>query len=82
MTRTVPAPLHAQEGLTHIDFYMDDIISTVKGGLERQHRLFDGTVCALKWLFLYLPGNIKDWSSVENLLAGEGEWTCVEEVLG
>ena len=43
---TWPGPPHTPERLTHIDFHMDDVISAVQG----QHRLFDGTVLALKWL--------------------------------
>ena len=38
----------AQQSLTHIDCYMDDVISVVQGGTKRQHQVFDGTVCALK----------------------------------
>ena len=45
-----PPPPHVRENLTHIDCYMDDIISAVQGEPERQHRFFDGTLCALKWL--------------------------------
>ena len=52
-----------------------------KGGEERQHRVFDSTVRALKWLFPSLPGEAKDSVSVKKLLAGEGDWECVKEVL-
>ena len=41
---------HTPESLTHIDCYMDDIISAVQGVPDRQHRVFGGTLCALKWL--------------------------------
>ena len=78
---TVPGPLHTPESLTHINFYMDDVISVVQKGPYLQHRVFDGTVRALKWLFLSLPGELKDSTSVKKLVAGEGGWTCVKEVL-
>ena len=45
---TRPGPPHMHESLTHIDCYMDDVISMVQYGLELQHRAFDGTVCSLK----------------------------------
>ena len=61
---------------------MDDVISVVQGAQDRQHRVFDGTVRALKWLFPFLPGELKDSVSVKKLVAGEGDWTCVKEVLG
>ena len=31
---------------------------------------------------LSLPGELKDLVSVKKLLTGEGDWTCVKEVLG
>ena len=61
---------------------MDDIISVVQGGLDHQHRVFDGTVRALKWLFPSSPMDSKDLVSIKKLLAGEGYWTCAKEVLG
>ena len=61
---------------------MDDVISVVQRGPDRQHRVFDGTVRALKWLFLSLPGELKDSVNVKKLVAGEGGWTCVNEFLG
>ena len=61
---------------------MGDFISAVQGGPDRQHQVFDGTVCAVKWLFPSLPGELKDSVSVKKLVAGEGDWTCVKEVLG
>ena len=79
---TGPGPPHTPESLAHIDCYMDDIISVVQGGTDRQHRVFDGTVRALKWLFPSLPGDLKDSVSVKKLVAVEGDWTCVKEVLG
>ena len=51
---------------------MDDIISVVQGGLDHQHRVFDGTVRALKWLFPSSPMDSKDLVSIKKLLAGEG----------
>ena len=57
---TRPGPPHNPKSLTHIDCYMDDVISVVQGGLDRQHRVFDGTVRALKWLFPSLPGELKE----------------------
>ena len=79
---TGPDPPHTPESLTHIDCYMDDVISVVQGGPDRQHQVFDGTVRALKWLFPSLPGELKDSVSVKKLVAGEGDCTCVKEVLG
>ena len=79
---TGPGPPHTQESLTHIDCCMDGIVSVVQGGVDRQHRVFDGTVRALKWLFSSLPRELKDLVSVKKLVAGEGDWTCVKEVLG
>ena len=79
-TRHVPP--HTPESLTHIDCYMDEVILVVQGGPDCQYQVFDGTVRALKWLFLSLPGELKDSVSVKKLMAGEGEWTCVKEVLG
>ena len=37
---------------------------------------------AIKWLFPSLLGESKDSVSVKKLLAGEGDWECVKEVLG
>ena len=67
---TGPGPPHTPESLAHIDFYMDDIISAVQGGPYRQHRVFEGTVCALKWIFPSLPEELKDSVNVKNLVAG------------
>ena len=77
-----PHPTHAQDSLTHIDCYMDGVISAVQGGPKQQHQVFDGTVCALKYLLLSLLGDSKYSVSVKKLLAVEGDWTCVKEVLG
>ena len=49
-----------------------------KVGSERQHRVFDSTVRALKWIFPSLPGEAKDSVSVKKLLAGEGDWESVK----
>ena len=57
-------PPHTPESLTHIDCYMDDVISVVQGVPYRQHRVFDDTVFALKWIFLSLPGELKDLVSL------------------
>ena len=54
---TRPGPLCTLDSLTHIDFYMDEVISSVQGVPDLQHRVFYGTVRALKWLFLSLPGS-------------------------
>ena len=54
---TGPPPPHTDESLTHICCYMDDVISEVQGGPDIQNQVFDGTVCALKWLFMTLPGD-------------------------
>ena len=79
---TVMPPPHTPEILTHIYFYMDDVISAVQGVLDFQHRVFDGTCRALKCLFPSLPGELKYSVSVKNLLAVEGDWTCIKGVLG
>ena len=78
-TEMSPPPTSAS--LTHIDCYMDDVIAAVQEGAEQQHRVFDSTVHALKWLFPSLPGEAKDSVSVKKLLAGEGDWECVKEAL-
>ena len=69
---TGPGPPHTPESLTHIDFYMDDVISAVQGGPDCQHLVFDGTVRALKWLFPSLPGELKNSVSVKKLVEIEG----------
>ena len=69
---TGQGPPHTPESLTHIGFYMDDVISEVQVGADRQHQVFSSTLCALKWLFPSFPGNLKDLVSVKNLIAGEG----------
>ena len=51
---------------------MDAVISSLQGGAEQQHRFFDSTVRALKWIFYVLPGEAKDLELVKKLLAGEG----------
>ena len=75
------SPSHPREPHPY-RFYMDDVISVVQGGAYLQHQVFDGTVCALKWLFPSLPGELKDSVSVKKIVVGEGEWICVKEVLG
>ena len=79
---TGPGPSHTLERLTHIYCCMDDVISAVQGGPDRQHRVFDGTVCAVEWLFPSLTGELKDSVSVKKLVAGEGGWTCAKEIMG
>ena len=68
--------------LTHIYCYVDDIISAVQGGPEFQHRVFDGSVCALKWILPLLMGESKYLVGIKKLLTEEGDWTCIKEVLG
>ena len=70
-------PPHTPASLTHIYCCMDDVISMVQGGEERQHRVFDSTVRALKWIFPSLPREAKELVLVNKLLAGEGDWECV-----
>ena len=53
----------------------------VQGGADRQHRVFNSIVRALKWIFPSLPGEAKDSVLVKKLLAREGYWECVKEVL-
>ena len=79
---TGPVPPHTRRNLAHIDCYLNDIISVVQGGPERQHQVFNRKVCTLKCLFPSLPRESKDSVSVKKLLAGEGGWTCFREVLG
>ena len=67
---TGPGPPHTINSLAHIDCYMDDVITAVQGGADRQQKVFDGTVRALKWIFPSLSGETK------KLMAGEGDWTC------
>ena len=62
---TGPGPPHTPESITHIDCYMDDVISAVQGGPYFQHRVFDGTVRALKWLFPSLLGEPKELVSLK-----------------
>ena len=69
---TGPGPPHTPESLTDIDCYMDDFISAVQGVPDRQHRVFDGTFCALKWLFLSLLGELKELVSVKILWQDRG----------
>ena len=59
-----------------------DVITLVQGGAEQKRQVFDGTVQALKWLFPPLPDETKDSVIVKKLKAGEGNWTCVKEVMG
>ena len=54
----------------------------VPAGAEIQHQVFDSTVRALKWLPPLLQGEAKDLVSVKKILAGEGYWECIKEVLG
>ena len=61
---------------------MDDVISAVQGGPDRQDRVFGGTVRSLKWLFSSIPGELKDSVSMKKIVAREGGWTCAKEVLG
>ena len=79
---TGPGPPHTPDRFTHTDCYMDDVISAVQGGPDFQHRVFYGTVRALKCLFLSLTGELKDLVRVKKIVEGEGGWTCVKEVLG
>ena len=79
---TGQGPPHTLDILTHIDCYMDDVIISVQVGPEWQRQVFDSTVWTLNWLFLSLPGETKDSVRENNLWSGEGNWTCVKEVLG
>ena len=75
---TGPVPPHTPESLTHIDFYMDDVISALQGDPDHQYQVFDRIFRSLKWLFPSLPGDIKDSVGMKNLLVGEGGCTCVK----
>ena len=74
--KTGLGPPHITDSLMHINCYMDDVITAVQGGADRQHKVFDGTVQALKWLFPSLPGENNDSVRVKKLMSGEGNWTC------
>ena len=63
---TRPPHPHTRKSLTHIDCYMDSVISSIQGGPKIQHRVFDGTVCALKWIFPSLPQDSKDSMNAKN----------------
>ena len=54
-------PPHTPDILTHIDLYMGAVISTVQGGAEQKHRVFDSTVRAFKWIPPRYPGNPRTW---------------------
>ena len=54
---------------------MDDVITAVQGGADRQREVFDGTFRALKCLFMSLPDETKDSVSIKKLMVGEGDWT-------
>ena len=54
-------PPHTPDILTHIDLYMGAVISTVQGGAEQKHRVFDSTVRAFKWIPPRSPGNTSTW---------------------
>ena len=69
---TNPPPPHTPDSLTHIYFYMYDVLSAVQGVPDRQHRVFGSTVRALRWLFLSLLGEIKYSATVKTLVVGEG----------
>ena len=56
-------------------------LSRCRGGAERQPRVFDSTVRALKWLPPSLSREAKDSVSVKKILAGEGDWGCVKVVI-
>ena len=63
--------IHSLDGLTHIDLYMDDIITAVQGGTKQQCQVFGDTVRAFKWIFPYLLNEAKDLATTKKLLAGE-----------
>ena len=72
ITETGPGPPHTIDILTHVVCYMEDVITAVHEGPDRQHKVFDGTVRSLKWIFPSLPGKTKYSVSVKKLMAGEG----------
>ena len=61
---------------------MDDVITTVQGGSEQHHQVFDSRVRDIKWLLPSLPVKYKDSVIVKKLLEVEGVWTCDKEVFG
>ena len=66
-----PTPKHTKNILTDINCYMDDIISAVQGGSDRQHQVFDCTVHALKFISLSLSGGSKDSVSLKKSYWGK-----------
>ena len=60
ISKTGPGPPHTLYILTHLDYYMDDMIEVVQGGAEQHFQVFDSTLRDLKWIFPPLPGGTKD----------------------
>ena len=79
---TGPPPLNAWESLTHIDCYMNAVISAVQGEPGQQYQVFDGTVYTLKRIFPSMSDKTKELARVKKILAGEVKRNCVKEVLG
>ena len=48
-------PPHITNSLTHINCYMNYVITAVQGGAHQKRKVFDGTVRAQKWIFPSLP---------------------------
>ena len=70
--KTILVPPQTSDSLTHIYFYMYDVLSAVQGVPDLQHWVFGSTVRALRWLFLSLLGEIKYSATVKTLVVGEG----------
>ena len=62
-------PSHTLDILTHIYFYMDDIIAVVQGRPERQRNVFNVTGRALKWLLPYFTNDAKDLENTNTMLS-------------
>ena len=78
ITKTPTTGLHTPQTnkrLTHTDCYMYYVISVVQVGTDCQNRIFDGTVRALKWLFLSLLGESKHSVIVKNCWMGRASGT-------
>ena len=74
-------PQHSPDILTHIHCYTNDIIVDVQGGIERKYQVFDDNFQALKWILIFLPNNDKESLIFMKIMAGEGDYTCANEVL-
>ena len=78
---TGPGSPHTLDRLTHIHCYMDDMITVVQSGTERQRQVFDATARDLKWTFPYLPGEYKGSVILNKLKVGGGVWVLLGDFI-